>query len=192
MIIIEHRINSVRQLKAVPTDHGVELDLRDAVDGIHIQHDAFSKGEAFDNYIKDYKHSLLIANIKSEGTETKALDVLKNHNIKDFFLLDLSLPALVKLVKTGERRIAVRFSEYEPIEFVLRFKDKINWVWVDCFSGNAFNQEHLLELKKSFKLCLVSPELHAYSTDQVRIYKEGLKGVEPDAVCTKYPDIWKQ
>ena len=53
MEFIAHRINTVEELKKLPKEYGVELDLRDDLNGrIYIQHNPFEPGEDFEEYLK--------------------------------------------------------------------------------------------------------------------------------------------
>ncbi len=64
---IAHRINTVEELAELPTEYGVELDLRDDLNGrIYISHNPFEAGEEFEAYYKAYAHGTRILNIKSE------------------------------------------------------------------------------------------------------------------------------
>ena len=82
MEFISHRVNTVNDLKNTPIEFGVELDLRDNIDGsIYINHDPFVLGENFEDYLRYYQHGTMILNIKSERIEYKVLDLLKKYNI---------------------------------------------------------------------------------------------------------------
>ncbi len=189
-IKIAHRINTLAQLKLVPSEYGIELDIRSEGDRLILHHDPFVQGEFFEDLLAEFKHRFLILNVKAEGFEEAILALLRKYGIKDYFFLDLSLPFLIKYAKRGERNIAVRFSEYEPLEFVLRFKGLVDWVWVDCFSDLPLNAENHRALKDHFKLCLVSPELQGHPIERIGEFRERLKGMSIDAVCTKRPDLW--
>lgn len=190
MLKIAHRINTAEQLKNLPHEYGVELDLRPDGNRIIIHHDAFAAGEDFEEWLQQYRHSFLILNTKAEGMEERLLSLMEKHGIEQYFFLDLSLPFLIRYMNKGVRKIAVRFSEYEPLEFVMKFAGKVDWVWVDCFSDLPLDQDNYILLKKHFKLCLVSPELQGYHTDRIHEFRIKLKGMEIDAVCTKRPELW--
>jgi hypothetical protein len=190
LVKIAHRINTVAQLRLVPSEHGIELDLRSEGDRLILHHDPFVAGEPFEDLLAEYRHRFLILNVKAEGLEEAILALLRKYGIKDYFFLDLSLPFLIKYAKRGERNIAVRFSEYEPLDFVLRFKGLVDWVWVDCFSDLPLNPENYATLKEYFKLCLVSPELQGHPIDRIAEFRERLREMPIDAVCTKRPDLW--
>ena len=52
MEFIAHRINKKEELKNLSRKYGVEIDLRDNVDGtIYINHDPFILGENFEDYL---------------------------------------------------------------------------------------------------------------------------------------------
>ena len=83
MEFISHRVNTVKDLKNTPIEFGVELDLRDNIDGsIYINHDPFVTGENFEDYLREYHHGTMILNIKSERIEYKVLDLLKKYKIE--------------------------------------------------------------------------------------------------------------
>jgi hypothetical protein len=190
MLKIQHRVNTIAELKATPKHVGVELDLRSKGDDIIIHHDPFCDGEKLDEYLTHFNHSFIILNTKEEGLELRLLELMKRHNIENFFFLDLSMPFLIKTMNQGISNIAVRFSHYEPIEFVRKFKGKVDWVWIDYFDSLPLNQDNYDELKAHFKLCLVSPELLGHDLSRLEKVKATLRNMPLDAVCTKRPDMW--
>ncbi|HMV78853.1 MAG TPA: hypothetical protein PL048_13735 [Leptospiraceae bacterium] len=192
---IAHRINTVEELKDLPPGVGVELDLRDRGERLVLQHDPFSDGENFEDFLAEYKdRGTLILNIKSERIELKVSELLVKYNVKKYFYLDSSFPMINLLSGKGEKNIAVRFSEYEGLGTVLNMQGKIDWVWVDCFSRLPIDKMIYQKLKDAgFKLCLVSPELQG-RPDDILIYKNQLhkEGILFDAICTKIKNfpIW--
>lgn len=190
MQYIAHRINTREQLADVPTQYGVELDLRDRGEDLILQHDPFITGERFADYLQDYQHGLMILNIKSERIEHRVLEMIQG-KLKDYFFLDSSYPMIRTLCKLGERKIAVRFSEYEPVESALALAGEVEWVWVDCFTKMPLTDETYAKLKPHFKLCAVSPELQGRSVDTIAQYAAELEPYPMDAICTKRPDLWQ-
>ncbi len=191
MYLIRHRINTIEDLKTVPESMGVELDLREASGQIILQHDAFKSGESFEEYLRFYRHGLMILNVKTDGLEEKILELIKRHGVKKYFFLDLAFPSMMKLIQNGEKQIAVRFSEYEPLEQCLALKGKVEWVWVDCFTHLPLTPENYKALKAHFKICLVSPELQRHPKEKISEFKKQIQGFDIDAVCTKYPELWQ-
>jgi hypothetical protein len=191
MLLIDHRVNTAAQLARVPRGHGVEIDLREQGGGLCLAHDPHTGGEAFGDWLQGYAHALCIFNMKSDGLEDAVLEQARS-KVGDCFFLDLAAPTLVRLARRGERRLAVRYSEFEPLEACLAFAGKADWAWVDCFTRLPFTAQSYQALKRHFKLCLVSPELQGHGREAIPAYRQQLKdlGVELDAVCTKYTDDW--
>ena len=189
-----HRINTVNELKNIPRYYGIEIDLRDNLNGeIYIAHDPFVNGELFSDFLHHYNHSFIILNIKSERIEYKVLDLVKKYNITNYFFLDSSFPMIYKLSNEGIRNIAIRFSEFEGLDTVLNMKGKVDWVWVDCFSKVPLNRENYKILKEAgFKLCFVSPELQNQS-EKIKEYKDYFikENIILDMICTKSYNIEK-
>eukprot|EP01029_Cantina_marsupialis_P008770 TRINITY_DN2061_c0_g4_i1.p2 TRINITY_DN2061_c0_g4~~TRINITY_DN2061_c0_g4_i1.p2 ORF type:complete len:200 (-),score=19.19 TRINITY_DN2061_c0_g4_i1:3326-3925(-) len=184
---IAHRVNTVRELRTLPKEFGVEIDLRDRGDRLILQHDPFSDGEDFEAYASEYQHGTMILNIKSERIEHRVLNILKKYGIADYFFLDSTVPMIYLLSNNGEKNSAVRFSEIEPIENVLAMKDRCKWVWVDCFSMLPITKKIENQLRDAgFKLCLVSPELQGRTAD-IEAYKKqlGEEDICFDAICSK-------
>jgi hypothetical protein len=191
MQLIAHRINTIAQLQQVPTHYGVELDLRDHGDRLILQHDPFTSGEDFEDYLRHWHHRLMILNIKSERIEHRVLELLQQFNVREYFFLDSSFPMIRQLVKLGERRIAMRFSEFEPVESALAMAGQVEWVWVDCFSKMPLDSRTYGLLRRHFKLCAVSPELQGRPVETISDYSRELAAFPMDAVCTKRPDLWQ-
>lgn len=188
-----HRINTTTQLSTIDTKYGVELDLRDYGDQLVLEHDPFTGGQLFEDYLKEYKHSGIILNIKSERVEGKVLELLKKYNVTNYFFLDSSFPMIYQLNKKyDEQNIAIRFSEFEPIEAVLKVSNMVKWVWIDCFTNFPLTPETYKQIKEAgLKICLVSPELQGHSTDMIIEIKEEIKknNYEIDAICCKEYNI---
>ena len=194
MEIISHRINTIESLKDTPFEFGVEIDIRTYGNKLILAHEPFYEGTDFLKWIKYYNHGTLILNVKEEGLENFIIKIMKERNIKDFFFLDQSLPFMIKTTKFGERRSAVRLSEYESIETVLKFSGSLDWVWVDCFNNFSISKAQYKMLKENgFKLCLVSPELQGHNKSMINQFKEIMQQEKIffDAICTKYSKMWK-
>ena len=197
MEFISHRVNTVNDLKNTPIEFGVELDLRDNIDGIiYINHDPFVLGENFEDYLRDYHHGTMILNIKSERIEYKVLDLLKKYHIEKYFFLDSSFPMIKALTDQGESNIALRYSEYEGIDTIKLMSRRAKWVWVDCFNSFPLEEDTYLKLKNmGYKLCFVSPELQG-QPERIEEYADNIKkrNINFDAICTKIYNIdtWKR
>jgi hypothetical protein len=199
MEIINHRVNSVLQLKECRSNEGAEIDVRYHNDCLIISHDPYHSDNniTLDEYLKNFSlKGTLILNIKSEGIESECIRILKRHHILNWFFLDLSIPQLVRISNNLEaynitkHNLCVRFSDYEPLDFTLSFSGKVGWVWVDRFAQSSLGQDTFNLLKEhGFKICLVSPELHGDNVN-LKEYREEMMKFKIDAVCTKSRDYW--
>jgi len=190
---IVHRVNDPLTLKNIPSKFGIEMDLHAYGDRLVVHHDAFLDSVDFSQWLDSYNHKLVILNIKEEGIESRVLDQITSRGIKNFFMLDLSFPAIVKLTRRGEKRIAVRVSDYETVTSAMTLAGQVNWIWLDVFNGIPINQKEFNQLKMAgFQICLVSPELHGRDPSEIVPFKTKMKELKfnVDAICTKYPEIW--
>jgi hypothetical protein len=195
MKIIAHRKNTKLELINTPEEYGVEVDIRSYGEDLIIQHDPYVQGERFEDWLQAFNHQTLILNVKEEGLEAKLIALMEKYQIQDYFFLDQSFPFLVKWAKQGYSKSSVRVSEFESLTTALTLKDKVEWVWVDCFSKFPLDIEAYNSLKDaSFKLCLVSPELQGREPEQEIFQLKALfreQNIKFDAVCTKRPELWQ-
>jgi len=177
--IIRHRINTIEQLALVPLHQGIEFDVREGANGIVVTHDPWTPGVRFEEFLRHVRHAICIVNIKCEGIEYEALRLLKEAGIESFFFLDCSFPMIVKLTRMGERRVAVRVSEYEATDTALALSGLVDWIWLDSFA--CLPTARMCDDLRSagFKVCLVSPELQGRAEDGLHLRPH------VDAVCTK-------
>jgi hypothetical protein len=197
MYFIAHRRNSSAELSATPREYGVEIDLRSIASRLVVQHEPYLDGEDFEDWLGGFAHGTLILNVKEEGLEARLLALMAQHRVEDFFFLDQSFPFLVKTAGGGERRCAVRVSEYESMQTVMAVAGLVDWVWVDCFRRFPLQRSELLALHQAgFRTCLVSPELQG-RRDPAEIAALARQFAEwslrPTAVCTKldFITVWK-
>ena len=196
MKIIAHRRNTISELKATPTQYGVEVDIRSYGDRLVIHHDPFIEGESFDLWAAAYRHGTLILNVKEEGLESRLIELMQRFGIQDYFFLDQSFPFLIKSARAGEHRCAIRVSEFESIKTALTLAGKVDWAWVDCFTHFPLSHDDAKSLQDvGYKLCLASPELQSRNAEleipqlaQLLLECE----IQADAVCTKRPDLWER
>ena len=184
MQIVAHRINTVERLRRLPTHWGVELDLRADSSELILNHDPFKGGERFVDYLAEYRHGLLVLNIKEAGIEDEVLRLVRARGITDCFLLDVEFPYLYRAARKGERAIAVRYTEDECIETVLKYKGRVDWVWIDTISRLPLDAT-VVEQLRGFKTCLVCPERWGRPQD-IPAYRQQLAklGMQIDAVMT--------
>jgi hypothetical protein len=190
MLLIEHRVNTVEHLRRVPPDRGIEIDIRDYDGDLRLVHDPFLSGERLEDLLAAYQHAFVIFNLKCDGLVEPVSALAEQYGIQDYFFLDLANPTLVNLVRRGERRVAVRYSEYEPIEFALAFAGLADWIWVDCFTRLPLDPVSYSRLHEHFKICLVSPEMQNRPRAAIHDYWRQLRDMPIEAVCSDYCDDW--
>lgn len=194
MEIIAHRRNTISELRATPVDHGVEIDIRTFGGRLILNHEPLEDGEDLEEWLSSYQHGTLILNVKEDGLEDRLLALLAAQDIRQFFFLDQPFPTLVRMGRMGERRCAVRVSEFEVVGSALASAPLIDWAWIDCFTRFPLERAHLEELRTAgLSICIVSPELQGRSSDtevQGFIDEFQRRGLNGDAVCTKRADLW--
>jgi len=195
MLKIAHRINSIADLKKLPRDLGVEIDVRfnNQNHTLYLNHD-LGQGDDLEEYLKLCGNRFVIFNIKEAGVEQMVLDLAAKYKISDFFLLDVEFPYLYKATRElGIKKIAARFSEAEPIEFALAQKGFVTWVWIDTQTKLPLDESIIAKLK-NFKTCLVSPDRWGRPEDiqKYRALMEKLNFI-PDAVMVglEHLDKWQ-
>ncbi len=194
MILVRHRRNTPEELAATPREYGIEVDIRSQGADLVIHHDPFVHGGRFEDWLAGYAHGTLIANVKEEGLEERVLAALARRGIEDFFFLDQSFPFLIRTARSGERRTAVRVSEYESIDTAMSLAGRVEWVWVDCFTKFPLSGDAAARLQAAgFKLCLVSPELQGRDNAEIAAMRDLLaaRDIQAEAVCTKAPELWR-
>ena len=185
MEIIAHRINKLNELERVPSNYGVEIDVRSENGELILQHDAYKSGNKLEDFLKkyQYKDSTIIFDIKEERLEYKCLELIKKYNIKNYFFLDCSFPMIFWLTNNNEHNVAIRFSEYEGMDTVRAMAGKCKWVWVDTFTKNPLTKKIADEMHSlGYKICFVSPELQGQPECKIKYLDEIM--YEIDAVCT--------
>jgi hypothetical protein len=194
MEIVAHRVNTLEALKLVPTKYGCEIDIRAQGSNLILNHEPYGFGNNLIDYLDNYKHGLLVLNIKEAGIEKDVLNLVRERDISAYFLLDVEFPYLYRASRLGERAIAVRFSEDEPIELVHNYKKFVDWVWIDTNTKLPIDSINKSVLS-SLNTCLVCPERWGRSGDIIPYRKTmELLGFSPTAVMTNlnYTQLWEQ
>jgi hypothetical protein len=195
MIIIKHRVNSSEVLANTNPKYGVEIDVRSHGQRLILNHEPMEDGESLVDWIEEYKHKMIIFNIKEEGLEPWIKEIILDYKIQNYFLLDQSFPFLVKFSNVFSHNTAIRFSEYESLETGVLSKRLANWIWVDCFNSFDIDSSALVNLRMlGYKICLVSPELQGRLNfhDEIRALLQKININQVDAVCTKEMNFWEQ
>lgn len=192
MLIIKHRVNTVKELKETPKEFGIEVDIRTWGKDLILHHEPFEKGELLEDFLRNYEHAFIILESKVERIEPKIIELAETYGIDDYFLLSVNPPFMWVLTNKGVRKMSVRFSELESVETCLLWAGKADWVWVDTWTTLPLDKERYDKLKKHFKICLVSPDMLG-RPHEIAVYKKFFadNNMEIDAVCTDNCEAWK-
>lgn len=193
MEIIVHRVNKINELLGLDHQYGVEVDLRSFGSNIILNHDPYVNGDNFQDYIENYKHGTLVANIKESGIENEVIKIIKtNKKIKNFFLLDVEIPYLFECLKKKNKNCAIRVSYFEPLIQQIKFKPIFNWFWIDTIKKFNFTTEDI-DILNNNKVCLVCPERWS-KPKLIKYYKKFFKRnkIKVNSVMTshKYINDW--
>ena len=208
-LIILHQINTITELNMTMPKYGVEVDIRhdNRTGRLYLNHDP-GTGDDFEDYLKKFSeqgNKFIIFNIKEAGIEERVVGLASKYNVEDYFLLDVEFPFIFKAASEGKHssdtffglngRIAIRYSEAEPLANALQFKGIFKWAWTDTITRlplDARIYEQLIGAR--YKIALVSPERWG-RPDDLSAYMTYMKneGIKLDAVMTdiKYAGQWE-
>ena len=192
MDIVIHRVNTIEKLETISVTYGCEIDIRANGSRLILNHEPFMDGENLTDFLDNYKHGLLVLNIKEAGIEDTVLQEVRTRGIDCYFLLDVEFPYIYQATRAGEQAIAMRYSEDESIETVLKYKGMVDWVWIDTNTCLPLDKD-IVDKLSMFKTCLVCPERWG-RPDDIKTYLAYLKNLnmEIDAVMTsiRYAERW--
>lgn len=206
MIILSHRGYWVEESeknhpiafeRSFSLGFGTETDIRDYKGELVISHDiadvnSISVKDFFEIYNK-YDTSLPLAlNIKADGLHVKLRDLLKKHNITNYFVFDMSVPDGLGYLK-NDLNVFTRQSEYETEP---SYYNSAIGIWLDEFHGHWITKTIIeTHIKNKKQICIVSPDLHkrSYMSEWMH-YKEMEKelGINNLMLCTDFPEEAKE
>ena len=170
--------------RAFDFGYGVETDLRDVKGEIVISHDMPSGSEmTFDSLLQimDGRNLPLALNIKADGMSKEIKRLLSKYNHTNYFTFDMSIPEMVVQREEG-LRFFTGLSDIvkEPI----LLKDS-SGVWLDSFYDDWFDKTVIQNLlKKGKDVCIVSPDLHHRTFQEVWRKYDDLSNI---MICTDFP-----
>ena len=158
-IPIIHKVNTVKKLKTVPIEYGIEIDIRIENNSLCLSHDPiidFNTVCKLDDLLTEFNHRFIVANIKDTGIEMRAIETIVEKT-ENFFLLDFEIPFLFKKNKSIKKFLSVRYSQFEKIKKNSLILNYVDWLWVDTFEKFPINENNL-KILPNVKKCIVSPE----------------------------------
>ncbi len=187
----EEKNSLVAFSRALDNGFGIETDLRDLNGRLVVSHDMPIEGaisiEDFGLLLRNRTIDSPIAlNIKADGLVELVGDFLESSGVKNAFVFDMSVPDMRSYIKSGIS-VYTRLSEYENQAV---FMDSCDGVWMDSFNRQWFDHDFISDLiKKSKKICFVSPELHGRNHQSFWKFLNGCRLNENEniSLCTDFP-----
>lgn len=201
MLIIWHRWPDLAQAgKATAVDRA-EIDIRIHNGELIIEHDPFKEGPKLTDWLAGFEGNFLLANVKEEGLEQHLVPMLEGTSVKYYFILDESVPSIIKYCKEGNPNFGIRVSKWESASAAIKIMQQVtpspSWIWLDTIAAQLPVDRHELAdlVAVGARVCLASPELHPdYGADQPTgafMWSVSTVGIENfHTVCTKSPAFW--
>ena len=132
----------------------------------------------------------LALNVKSDGLQLKAKNILQRFNIENYFFFDMSIPDHIGYIKANLKTYT-RLSEYEkePI-----FYHNSGGVWLDAFEKQWYDADLInMHLNNSKKIAIVSFDLHKrdYLSQWEFLKSKNFHTNKNVLLCTDNPEIAK-
>ena len=171
---------------------GTETDVRDFDGELVISHDVANKNcITIENFFKIYKsidiNSSLALNIKSDGLQNLLKKSLKQNNINNYFVFDMSIPDTITYLKEG-MNVFIRQSEYELGK---SFYKSASGIWLDAFDGVWYSEELVKKhLNNGKRVVIVSSELHRRKYLEQWTFLKTWSIINNDnlILCTDFPE----
>lgn len=167
---------------------GTETDVRDSLGRLVISHDMPAGGEmSLDDFLMlpGAKDHLLALNIKADGLAQSLRETSQRHQLKKWFVFDMSIPDMRAHLKAGNP-VFVRMSEVERNPAWLEAADG---VWLDSFEAEWYDVALISSLlKKGKQVCVVSSELHGRDPMMLWQNLAQLEAADRLILCTDHPE----
>lgn len=174
-------------VKSITHNYGFETDLRDFGGELVISHDVPNQSELPLDYLLSEIPNIdlpIAINIKSDGLAKMLRSKMQGINWTDWFVFDMSIPDMINHLEVGNP-VFTRISDYErePVLF-----EKSVGIWLDSFGSEWYDQTIINNLLSSNKMvCIVSPELHKRSKDNIWEMLKKIGNNDQLILCTDYP-----
>lgn len=170
---------------------GLETDVRDCAGELVISHDPpMLGGLSFRSLLEEYKSlgatSTLALNIKADGLAQQLRQLLAEYDVQNYFVFDMSVPDLLGYAR-DEMPFFTRLSEFESVPALL---ERSSGIWLDAFQSEWYDAVTIdRHLQAGKRVCVVSPELHRRSKDNVwRLLRKIASSGSKLLCCTDFPE----
>ena len=188
----EEKNSKIAFERSIRQGYGIETDIRDYEGRLVIAHDVPQPGEelmSFDDFLQLYsvntdKNAVLAINIKSDGLHQLLEQALQKNTPGDYFVFDMSVPALF----FGYRKTKIPFfvSVNEYMQTPPLFSECAG-IWLDAYEDIWYHTDDIQAFAgKGKKVCIVSPELHGRAHMELwqMIKDAGLAQLPGLSICT--------
>ena len=124
-------------------------------------------------------------NIKADGLAHKVREACIRHQVKEWFVFDMSVPDTRQHLQVG-CPVYSRMSEVEQVPIWI--EDAVG-IWLDAFNSEWFNTDLIAHfLARGKKICIVSSELH--QRDPMNLWKtlQEFSKEKNLLLCTDWPE----
>lgn len=149
--------------KGLDEGYGLETDVRDLNGQLVISHDIPISDSAvpLEKLLQYYSDggftSTLGLNIKADGLQEKLCQQLKDHNIKDYFVFDMSVPDTLGYLNLGMNT----FIRRSDLEHHPKLSPRAQGVWLDEMIEPWIDAGVIMaQAAEADAVCIVSGELH--------------------------------
>lgn len=170
---------------------GLETDVRDCAGELVISHDPPQKGALpLCTLLEEYRSlgakGTLALNIKADGLAQPLRLLLAEYGIQNYFVFDMSVPDMLGYAR-DEMPFFTRHSELETVPALL---ERSSGIWLDAFQGDWYGAAVIHgHLQAGKQVCVVSPELHRRSKDNVwRLLRQVASPGPSVLCCTDFPE----
>lgn len=173
-MVIWHRINTIEELKSIPIEDGVEIDVRSIKGKPYLSHFIDQDGIEFEDWLKHYNlNGTLVLNVKEEGLEMILISLLEKYHITNYMFLDEPFWYLLNASrKLDNKNFAIRVSKFESVESALKSKELSDWIWYDYFDDYINVDDLKLLTLNGFKVIMPSPELVNSNINYEKLLKD--------------------
>lgn len=188
----EEKNTSVAFKRSFSLGFGTETDFRDYLEDLVISHDIASntsfKAIKFFEIFNQYNSALPLAlNIKADGLQKKLKAILKQFNIANYFVFDMSIPDTIGYIDNN----IPFFSRQSEYEIQPAFYENCAGVWLDAFIDKWYDADLIRQhISNGKQVAVVSFDLH--KRDHLALWKylkeNNLHSVREVILCTDIPE----
>lgn len=187
--IIIHRVNTLEKLRQIPENYGVEFDVRTYKDKIILQHELFSDGELFEDFLDEVGDRFLLIDIKEEWLSRYLKPILAKKSKTNYLFLNASIPEIiVEGINKNNKSYILRSNNLENKVVPNDYSHFFKAIWVDTYfdMGLSRNKHNVLSLK-GLKIIYTAPDI--FYDGRPNDYKHYMdwfnsEGFKPDSICT--------